>query len=122
MISFKCSKQDSETIGKIVDRALLLHRNLRIVRPVSRMDMHMDITACHCNGCPLRLRDLLAADDANFGHDVFGISRHIDRKTGRLGGSFLPRFAKPETPDRSLAVAGLAVVGRLLDEDRRASV
>ncbi len=41
---------------------------------------------------PLRLADLLAADDFNFAHDVFGIMRHIDRRTGRLDNHFVPRF------------------------------
>ena len=57
------------------------------------MDAMMDIEACHSNGCPLRLNELLATDDGNFGHDVFGIRRHLDRETGKLGGCFLPRFS-----------------------------
>lgn len=62
------------------------------------MDADMDITATHANGCPLRLDDLLAADEFNFGHDVFGIRNCLDRKTGKLMRNFLPRFhanAKP---------------------------
>ena len=58
-----------------------------------RMEALMDVEACHCNGTPLRLLELAEADDFNFAHDVFGIRRHIDRKTGRLGDCFLPRFA-----------------------------
>ena len=53
----------------------------------------MDITACHCNGCPLKLAELEKADDGNFSHDIFGIRRHIDRRTGELGDCFLPRFS-----------------------------
>lgn len=53
----------------------------------------MDITACHANGNPLRLAELLKADDGNFGHDVFGIRRFIDRTTGRLMGHFRPRYS-----------------------------
>lgn len=52
----------------------------------------MDIRACHANGTPLRLEELLRADDGNFGHDVFGIRRYIDRTTGQLTDCFLPRF------------------------------
>ena len=37
---------------------------------------------------------LLAADDANFAHDVFGIIRHMNRDTGKLGDFFVPRFAR----------------------------
>lgn len=57
------------------------------------LDVNMDITATHANGCALRLADLLAADEANFSHDVGGIIEHLDRTTGKLGGCFLPRFA-----------------------------
>jgi hypothetical protein len=54
----------------------------------------MDITACHLNGCPLRLRDLLNADDFNFAHDLFGINRHLNHETGKLEHCFRPRFAE----------------------------
>jgi hypothetical protein len=54
----------------------------------------MDITACHLNGCPLRLGELLGADDANFAHDVFGIRRHLNRETGKLEDCFCPRYAE----------------------------
>ena len=54
----------------------------------------MDIDACHCNACPLRLADLLAADDANFAHDIFGIRAYMNRQTGKLESGFLPRYAQ----------------------------
>jgi hypothetical protein len=54
-------------------------------------DAALDVLLCH-NSTPLRLEELLAADDGNFGHDVFGIRRHLDRK-GNLTGCFLPRYA-----------------------------
>jgi len=56
-------------------------------------DAIMDIDACHSNGCPLKLGELFAADDANFAHDVFGIRRYIDRTTGELTGCFDPRYS-----------------------------
>jgi len=33
-------------------------------------------------------------DDFNFAHDVFGIRRNIDRSTGKITGTFWPRYAK----------------------------
>jgi len=57
------------------------------------MDADMDVTACHANGNKLDLAGLLAADDFNFSHDVFGIYRHIDRDTGKLGNCFRPRYS-----------------------------
>lgn len=58
-----------------------------------KMDVQMDVTACHANGCPLDLKKLLDADDFNFAHDIFGINQHINRKTGKLERFFVPRCA-----------------------------
>jgi len=57
------------------------------------LQLNMDITATHLNGCSLKLVELLKTDDGNFAHDVFGIRRHIDRETGQLKHCFLPRYA-----------------------------
>lgn len=56
----------------------------------------MNVSACHASGNPLRLQDLLEADDFNFAHDVFGIDRHINRDTGKLENFFSPRFSARE--------------------------
>lgn len=92
IVSFDVTKKESKVIEEIVERARLYAMRNGIETPV-RMDLQMDLTAVHANGCPLRLRELAAADDFDFTHDVFGIMRHIDRKTGKLGDFFLPRFA-----------------------------
>ena len=42
----------------------------------------------------LDLQKLLDAPDGDFGHDVFGIRRHINRQTGELENCFLPRCAR----------------------------
>lgn len=86
-IQFDCSREDSLLITEISKRAQRL--DLRY----SLLDADMDLTACHCNGTPLKLVELLAADDANFAHDVFGIRRHLDRTTGKLTDCFAPRYA-----------------------------
>lgn len=57
----------------------------------------MDLCACHANGNPLRLADLLAADDLNFTHDITGIARHMDRETGQLRDLFSPRFSRRDS-------------------------
>lgn len=57
------------------------------------LDVDMDISAVHKH-CPLRLGDLMTADDFNFSHDMRGIQRHLNRKTGKLENFFLPRFAQ----------------------------
>ena len=94
MVSFECSTQDHGLAQQITDRALALCARLG-GDPCRRQDMLMDIVAVHANGCPLRLDELLTADDANFGHDVFGIRRYLDRDTGQLTRCFVPRFARP---------------------------
>lgn len=91
--SFNVTRKDSDLIGKIVDRGMRLPWS-HALRP-KRIDLHMDITAAHANGCPLRLAALLEADDGNFGHDIGGIRRFLDRSTGELGGCFVPRYAQP---------------------------
>ena len=92
-INFKAERADVLKISAICDRTEKLAAKLNIRLPIpDRLTLHMDITACHLNGNPLRLDELLAADDANFGHDVFGIVRYMDRETGKLTDCFSPRF------------------------------
>jgi hypothetical protein len=64
--------------------------------------MHVrEITTVHRNIVPLRLAELLGANDGNFAHDVFGIHDHLLRgPQPRLGDCFVPRFA--EVPARRL--------------------
>ena len=106
-ISFHTSNDDADLIFKVVDRAWKMTLALLGGRApsFSRADLSMDITACHANGTPLRLADLLEADAANFSHDVFGILRHINRETGQLEDSFVPRFAVP-APDLGRTLDG----------------
>lgn len=90
-VSFDVGKEDAHIISKIVTRGLQMAKEAG--NPIrNKMSVHMDITACHANGCPLKLQKLLDADDFNFAHDFFGIRRHISRETGKLEGFFLPRF------------------------------
>lgn len=89
--SFKVTAQEALLISKIAKRAVRLAKKYKV--DYDFMTADMDITACHANGCPLRLGELLNTDDGNFGHDVFGIRRYIDRETGKLKltNCFLPR-------------------------------
>lgn len=91
IISFCVSTGDRAIIDQIGKRAVTLGNEMG--RKVERLHTVMDITAVHANVCHLRLDELLAANDSNFAHDVFGIDRHLDRQTGKLGGHFLPRYA-----------------------------
>lgn len=91
-INFTASARDRRLISQIASRAVALGE--KHGSPVDSMSCTMDIAACHLNGNPLRLRDLLDADDFNFTHDVFGIERHLDRTTGKLDARFSPRFSQ----------------------------
>jgi hypothetical protein len=90
-ISFAVTKKESEIIDHIADRARTLARAMGEDYPL--IDARMDICATHANGNRLRLAELLAADQTNFGHDVFGIRRYLNRETGQLFGHFVPRFS-----------------------------
>jgi hypothetical protein len=93
-LSFDCPEDERKTIRAIARRARDLYLEHRVDR--SALDIDMDLTAAHCNGNPLRLDELLKADDFNLLHDVSGIAKHLNRETGKLEGFFSPRFSKPE--------------------------
>jgi hypothetical protein len=94
-VSFAVSKADRAVINKIVARGWKIDW-LRASYP-DRQSMNMDVTAVHANGNPLRLADLLAADDFNFAHDMSGICNCLDRRTGQLTRNFRPRFSVPSS-------------------------
>lgn len=89
MVSFHATKTEHNLISKIVIRAL--HAAVDAGVQIDKGTMQMDLEACHCNGNPLRLKKLLAFPAFDFAHDVFGIRRYMNRKTGKLTQCFLPR-------------------------------
>jgi hypothetical protein len=87
-INWNATRSEHNVISKIV---------LRVVKSNPDIDaksLSMDITATHLNGTPMDLKRLLAFDDFNFYHDVYGIMGHIDRTDGKLKRGFLPRCSK----------------------------
>lgn len=91
-INFDVSRNDRALIFDLADRAALVAKKHGRKR-FDKMNIIMDLTACHANGNPLKLKELLDADDFSFIHDVFGIERHINRNTGRLENCFSPRYS-----------------------------
>jgi hypothetical protein len=85
------TRREGNLISEIVDRAEKLAR--RFKQPTVRASIVLDLVMAH-RMQPLDLELLLAADDANFAHDVFGIMRHIDRNSGAMRDCFVPRFAR----------------------------
>lgn len=95
MINWKVSKEDSKKINLIVNRAISYFKKHGV--EVNRLTCDMDITACHANGNPIDLDRLLDAPDFDFLHDVAGIHKYIDRKTGKLTNCFVPRMSAKQT-------------------------
>lgn len=82
-------KADMMVIRDIAKRAVQLAEDSGT--SIKSMDTEMDIACVH-ESMPLKLADLLAADNFNFSHDVFGIRSHLNRQTRELEDCFLPRF------------------------------
>lgn len=87
---FHATKEESETIREIALRAVKLCPCYKS----GTLIPCMDVEATHCNGTPLRLKDLAKASDFDFVHDLQGIYHHLNRETGKLKDGFIPRFAK----------------------------
>lgn len=65
-------------------------------KPHDDLLLCLDLGAVHEGDCPLRLRDMAAADISDVVHDVMGISRHLVRRHGAVQldtAAFMPRFA-----------------------------
>jgi len=88
MINWNVSKKDLKFVGAIIERAINDNKKL------NAKSLRMDLIAIHKNGNPLDLEKLLSANLFNFNHDVYGIMKYIDRKTGRLTNHFLPRYSR----------------------------
>ena len=91
MINWEATIEEHKLQSKIGARASALAKEVGI--EYKQITAVMDIGACHGNGNPLRLADLLEADEVNFAHDVFGIKANIDRATGKLMNCFVPRYS-----------------------------
>lgn len=85
---------DIEMITSVLDRAYALFEANEMTRLASRdrLDLMIDLdNAIRTTG--LRLKDLYAADDFNFMHDIVGIVDNTNRRTGVIENGFIPRFA-----------------------------
>jgi hypothetical protein len=80
--------REYELTGKIVRRAVRMAKSLGT--RIDGLSLFMDIENV-CKEINLDLYKLFCADDANFGHDVFGIRANMNRKTGKLENCFTPR-------------------------------
>ncbi|MBP8235269.1 MAG: hypothetical protein KAY22_23515 [Rhizorhabdus sp.] len=102
-VSFEIAPGDAKLVEQIADywsEACHAAIGRRLTR-AERLEVRMDLTATHANGCPLDFQKMLDASTATLAHDITGIARHLDRTTGRLTDHFLPRCAqRAEYPAR----------------------
>ena len=90
IINWETTKEEDYLINKIIDRYIETAKKLDIV--VDRLVACMSLTACHKNGMPLKLKELLEdSSDFDLLHDISGIIENIDRNTGRVH-RFAPRY------------------------------
>lgn len=87
------SKENFKRIGVIIRRAALIAAESSI--SFNSHELEMDLAACHANGNPLDFEKLATAPNADLAHDVFGIRKYIDRRTGKLTECFVPRCSLP---------------------------
>jgi hypothetical protein len=94
MMNWDATQEEFDLISGIADRAVKMaakHGAERLKR-----DVLMDLTAAHRNAFTLDLKGLLEAGDGDFSHDVFGIMKYLNRRTGKLEDCFVPRYAAKE--------------------------
>ena len=85
------SPEELKTASSIASRAI----RAGIYPAGYEMDARLDIAIVHLC-CPLRLSDLLVADEFDFAYDMIGIQLRLNRRTCKLEHFFLPRFAQPK--------------------------
>lgn len=91
----KTTQEDQDVIAAIAERAESLGLNLHD-DPGDELGLNMDIEAAHMH-CPLRLQELYECENTfSFTHDIMGIQKNLNRKTGRLENFFRPRFSVRE--------------------------
>ena len=85
----------NEDENRIMQKILRRAEQLGVKNNGSRFDamsLEMDLLAVHAR-TPLRLDDLANSGSFTFLHDVLGIVRHLNRRTGLLENCFVPRSA-----------------------------
>lgn len=83
------SNEELNLLNEITQRAVLVARENKV--PLSPLHTLTSLGTTQIHH-PLRLRDLLAADEDELMHEVLGIVQNLDPDTGRLEGLFSPRF------------------------------
>lgn len=83
------NQKNVDLIIEIVDRAWESMKS----HYTDKLDMMLDMEFAN-RDCPLKLQELLDAEEFNFWHDILGIYKNLNRKTKKLENCFMPRYAK----------------------------
>lgn len=94
-LKFDVDPEDVVLIGIAVTRFMefLKTRNIKPQENHAK-NLYMDLGATSCNGCPLDFDALIKMDLTPFVEDCIGISKNLDRTTGKLLNFYRPRCAK----------------------------
>lgn len=98
-VSFTATPEERELVRKIIERA----EQEDLFGGYDRESLEMDLIATHANGCPIDFNKLLQAGRFDFTHDIAGIVRHLDRRSGELTRFFRPRCALPAQAENEVA-------------------
>lgn len=91
MVQFaKLTEDEAKAVERIVERAAVMETAHG--SKLDRLSLRMDLGATHAK-CPLELKRLAEFPDFDFAHDIYGIMRHMNRRTGELEDCFVPRCA-----------------------------
>lgn len=99
IVAFTATPDERELVRKIIERA----EQEDLFGGYDRESLEMDLIATHANGCPIDFNKLLEAGRFDFTHDIAGIVRHLDRRSGELTGFFRPRSALPAQAGNEVA-------------------
>lgn len=86
----RTTPEETALIDKIAERIMA---DPEMSPYANKMTAMIEIILTHCNGTPLALEALLASNPDSFWHDIVGIARNLDRRTGKLTNAFTPRHA-----------------------------
>jgi len=89
----KLTAPERAQVDSIVSRWLSMRRAAGL--KAEARSTRMDLCAVHFR-MPLDFERLAEAPDFEVAHDVGGIYRYLDRRTGELTDCFVPRFLKRE--------------------------
>ncbi len=98
-VSFDATPDERQLVRRIIERA----EQEELFGGYDRECLEMDLIATHANGCPIDFNKLLDAGRFDFTHDIAGIVRHLDRRSGELTRFFRPRCALPAAEGSEVA-------------------